>query len=221
MSNTNCLEGFACPSCRSEGPFRIEAKCLVSVRDDGIDADETDFEWDDDSFCGCMACSHAATVAGFTGKSEPKPEAFQPGDTVKFIARLADVYDPDSTLYVPCMSRLVGKYFKVLEMTEAGNVYAEDPASSVGWYLKPEHCRKAAAAPPPPEMAELFKPVAAFGGLSFDEPDGPHENYEVKDAYGTTATVYGGKGEDPDPDAFCKWLCATYTWFKNNINGKQ
>jgi hypothetical protein len=48
MTNTNCLEGIRCPDCGNEESFRIAAKTIVTVTDDGIE-DHGDMEWDDDS----------------------------------------------------------------------------------------------------------------------------------------------------------------------------
>jgi len=68
MKNTNVLAGMKCPKCRSLGPFRIAASCLAEVEDDGVES-TTDFEWGDDSPCGCVSCGFDGTVAQFkTGK---------------------------------------------------------------------------------------------------------------------------------------------------------
>jgi hypothetical protein len=65
--NENCLEGMACPVCKSEGPFHIDVTTTVLVHDDGTEYDTgTDTLWSDDSCCMCAACDHTGTVADFT-----------------------------------------------------------------------------------------------------------------------------------------------------------
>ncbi len=75
--NTNCLEGMACPSCKSKGDFRIWVSGDALVSDDGI-ADIENLEWDDDSSCACRECTYGGTVSGFKaaiakakGRNEP------------------------------------------------------------------------------------------------------------------------------------------------------
>lgn len=71
MANENCLQGFRCPSCESEGPFKIEARVLVTVYDDGTDDSGSDTEWDDGSYCECFNCGKRGTVKDFTnGKGD-------------------------------------------------------------------------------------------------------------------------------------------------------
>jgi hypothetical protein len=65
MSNTNCLEGFRCPRCGSDAEFRIEVCTVVTVTDDGSDYEGTGLDWQDDSYCECTACDHAATIKDF------------------------------------------------------------------------------------------------------------------------------------------------------------
>ena len=74
MPNENCLEGMACPKCKSEGPFRIQAVTMAFVDDDGVQ-DNTDYEWDEASFCCCVECDHTGDVADFTIKEEGDEEA--------------------------------------------------------------------------------------------------------------------------------------------------
>ena len=64
MVNTNNLEGMRCPRCGSYGPVKIQATCVVEVEDDGT-GDSTEFEWEDTSYCECMACTFNATVGDF------------------------------------------------------------------------------------------------------------------------------------------------------------
>lgn len=63
--NENCLKGFHCPKCGSEGPFRIAGSAWFDVVDDGVEA-TTEVEWDTASVCICIACGFDATVGGFT-----------------------------------------------------------------------------------------------------------------------------------------------------------
>ena len=64
MTNTNILEGMQCPACKSDGPFKIQAKSMFTVYDDGTD-DYGDVDWYDDSYCMCSDCDHSATVKDF------------------------------------------------------------------------------------------------------------------------------------------------------------
>lgn len=69
MANENCLQGFRCPSCESEGPFKIEARVLVTVYDDGTDDSESDaVEWNSHSYCECCECHRYGTVGSFTNR---------------------------------------------------------------------------------------------------------------------------------------------------------
>lgn len=73
MANENCLKGFVCPLCGSEGPFKIEARMLVKVWDDGTDDSESgDVEWDEHSYCECCECYRYGTVGDFTNRSRPR-----------------------------------------------------------------------------------------------------------------------------------------------------
>ncbi len=62
--NTNCLDGFRCPTCGSLEPFHIEATVTVKVYDSGTD-DASDFEWGDDSYCCCLECGQTGKVKEF------------------------------------------------------------------------------------------------------------------------------------------------------------
>lgn len=55
MPNTNCLEGNACPECGNEYKFRIAARTIAIVTDDGVE-DYGDMEWDEASFTQCSKC---------------------------------------------------------------------------------------------------------------------------------------------------------------------
>ena len=71
ITNDNCLQGMACPACKSTGPLRIEIAVCVTVHDDGFDySDAGDSAWTDESWCACGECGHQATVEGFTAKGE-------------------------------------------------------------------------------------------------------------------------------------------------------
>lgn len=73
MPNTNCLEGIACPECKSEGPFAIHSCALVLMSDNGGE-ETTDIEWSPASAIACQACNHAGRVRDFT--AEKRPEEF-------------------------------------------------------------------------------------------------------------------------------------------------
>ena len=62
--NTNCLMGFRCPDCGSEGPFRIEGSSVFEVHDDGTEGHE-DVNWDGTSNCWCPGCQRAGIVSDF------------------------------------------------------------------------------------------------------------------------------------------------------------
>jgi DNA-directed RNA polymerase subunit RPC12/RpoP len=64
MTNTNCLEGIACPTCGNDAMIYIEAKTLTMVKDDGAEA-FGDMEWDDDSYAECPECRHRGTLREF------------------------------------------------------------------------------------------------------------------------------------------------------------
>lgn len=63
--NENCLEGWKCPKCGSEGPFYIIDAVIhatILMNDDGtMEEDVTATDWDDDSPARCYWC-------GFDGK---------------------------------------------------------------------------------------------------------------------------------------------------------
>ncbi len=63
IMNTNCLEGMACPKCKSEGPFDIVATCLARVDDDGVE-DAVEYEWTSSSLISCTTrwCHWRGTV---------------------------------------------------------------------------------------------------------------------------------------------------------------
>jgi len=65
MSNTNCLEGIACPKCESEGPFNISVSTMICVHDDGTDNEYGDLDWGDDSEIICNDCGHRGIVKEF------------------------------------------------------------------------------------------------------------------------------------------------------------
>jgi DNA-directed RNA polymerase subunit RPC12/RpoP len=73
MTNTNCLEGFRCPRCGSEAEFRIEVCTVITFTDDGSTDTGADLEWQDDSYCECTACDHAATVKDFREAQATNP----------------------------------------------------------------------------------------------------------------------------------------------------
>lgn len=70
MANSNCLQGFECPSCHSEEPFRIRITASAVVYDSGIDDIEST-EWDNSSYCECPACRFCGTAEDFQQPSHP------------------------------------------------------------------------------------------------------------------------------------------------------
>ena len=64
--NTNCLEGIACPKCKQEDAFHIEATIMVFVTDDGTDDTSGQYEWDKRSYIRCAECDHAGSINEFT-----------------------------------------------------------------------------------------------------------------------------------------------------------
>lgn len=56
MSNTNCLEGCACPKCGQEDCFDVEATSTFRLIDNGTEY-HTDVEYDDDSEASCPDCA--------------------------------------------------------------------------------------------------------------------------------------------------------------------
>lgn len=73
MSNSNCLTGFRCPECGSEGPFSIEALSLFTVYDEGTD-DHSDVQWDDNSYCQCVMCGDSGKVRNFQSTEDEEEE---------------------------------------------------------------------------------------------------------------------------------------------------
>lgn len=65
--NENCLEGLKCPKCGALEPFRILAKMVVQMYDDGSDSGLPweNIEWDDDAYCECCTCGYHQEVRDF------------------------------------------------------------------------------------------------------------------------------------------------------------
>ena len=69
--NNNCLEGIACPSCNSFGPFDIAVRMVQRVHDDGTEEPHggpftyEGPEWDGNSACFCVACEYSGSVKDF------------------------------------------------------------------------------------------------------------------------------------------------------------
>jgi hypothetical protein len=83
MTNTNCLDGIRCPHCGSEDRFRIEAKTVFTVTDDGTD-DHGDVEWDDGSYAECTECHHSGMLKDFRaddGEADSGGNASPPDET--------------------------------------------------------------------------------------------------------------------------------------------
>jgi hypothetical protein len=80
MTNTNCLEGIKCFACGNEDSFRIAARTIATVCDDGIE-DHSEMEWDDDSYADCTKCCRHGTLKDFTVKAE-SPPTMKPVDAI-------------------------------------------------------------------------------------------------------------------------------------------
>ena len=65
--NSNCLEGMACPSCGSEGPFKLEVTCVATVHDDGTD-EFSDIEWVSGGYAMCLNCEFEGSNDDFQKK---------------------------------------------------------------------------------------------------------------------------------------------------------
>jgi hypothetical protein len=66
MTNTNCLEGIKCPRCGNEDAFYIDAIVLAYVTDGGAQpANNSNFNWDRDSFARCPECDYAGDLWDF------------------------------------------------------------------------------------------------------------------------------------------------------------
>ncbi len=68
MSNSNCLEGMACPECDYDKRFDITAITVATITDEGSD-DHGDLEYDDTARCVCCGCGHVSTVGVFRGEA--------------------------------------------------------------------------------------------------------------------------------------------------------
>ena len=68
MTNSNCLTGFQCPECESFEPFKIEVITMVTMHDSGGWETESQ-QWDEESYCQCLACDFEGTVATFTRRT--------------------------------------------------------------------------------------------------------------------------------------------------------
>lgn len=64
MANYNCLKGFVCPQCGSEGPFFIVASAEFEVHDDGTSDIITGIEWNNNSPIRCP-CGQEGIVGDF------------------------------------------------------------------------------------------------------------------------------------------------------------
>lgn len=80
MTNSNCLEGIACPKCGNDAMIHIEARTLAVVTDDGAET-FGDMEWDGDSYAECPDCHHRGTLKGF--RIDPKTETSTPTNKEK------------------------------------------------------------------------------------------------------------------------------------------
>jgi hypothetical protein len=67
MTNTNCLEGIACPKCGHTGSFHIEAVVRLHVTDSGSEDPGGDHYWDaySDCMCGNRECDQQGPFQEF------------------------------------------------------------------------------------------------------------------------------------------------------------
>lgn len=74
MTNTNCLEGMACPECKQDAMFFVEAQCVMRLTDDGTEP-SGDTEWNEESRCSCSndECEFSGTVRDFQLDPGPLP----------------------------------------------------------------------------------------------------------------------------------------------------
>lgn len=70
--NHNCLEGVRCFNCLQEDVFHVAAVILVEVRDNGTEDLQTDYEWNDDSYCKCPTCGQEGKLLDFTIEYQEK-----------------------------------------------------------------------------------------------------------------------------------------------------
>ena len=64
MTNTNCLQGIACPKCGQNARMIIEVRSLAVVTDEGAET-FGDMDWDDDNYAECPECGFPDTLAAF------------------------------------------------------------------------------------------------------------------------------------------------------------
>jgi hypothetical protein len=93
--NTNCLEGIACPKCTSLQPFRIEARVMVLVHDEGTGDEQGEYHWTDDAYCECVNCAHYGKLRDFR-----LPERERPGE------RAAVMHEETGIPYEDCLVML-------------------------------------------------------------------------------------------------------------------
>lgn len=63
--NTNCLSGYRCSSCRSQGPFKMTVITMALMTDDGNEDTCGDTEYMDGGQMQCQACWHMGTLEEF------------------------------------------------------------------------------------------------------------------------------------------------------------
>ena len=77
MPNENCLKGYGCPKCGSEGPFWIWGTTRALMCDDGT-MEHEGFDWEGSAWMQCYDCKHEAIARRFRIEKEdesPPPEA--------------------------------------------------------------------------------------------------------------------------------------------------
>lgn len=129
--NINALAGMRCPKCRSEGPFRIEVRKVLTMHDDGSEDEGGDEEWNNESYCKCCKCPNdwAGTVADFrVPKFTPGPWvhratagnhdfAIYDEATGRDLALVRDFHEPNARLIVesPTMYELLAAALEAID----------------------------------------------------------------------------------------------------------
>lgn len=67
--NDNCLAGYQCPECRSQGPFNMQTNCWTSWYDDGSE-DSDELEVDPEGHATCLECGHTDETTAFDVSKE-------------------------------------------------------------------------------------------------------------------------------------------------------
>ena len=64
-TNSNCLEGLACPHCKQQEGFNIASEVIAHTGDDGV-VEYRETEWSEGNAIWCWGCQKHGTVEQFT-----------------------------------------------------------------------------------------------------------------------------------------------------------